>query len=603
MVKYLKDIFPVDLLCVGCMSFDKSAGICKKCGFNENDYHILPHHLPLRTILNGKYLVGKVLGEGGFGITYLGWDLYLDLKIAIKEYYPAGFVTRENTYGNTVTPYAGEKNIFFQNGKEKFIEEAKRLAKFYTLAGIVLVKDFFLENGTAYIVMEYVEGETLKQYLQRTGGRVSANLLFELMKPLMESLMVIHKAGLIHRDISPDNIMLTKDGKVKLLDFGAARDFFDSGNRSISVMLKPGYAPEEQYRSRGVQGPWTDIYALCATMYKAITGVTPDESSERLRGDNLKSPSQLGIPLLPYQEAALMKGMAVLQEDRFQTVDDLYNALFGMQTDTSKLVNNTLAANENLTDTLSVNWVEAASIQSSPIMPLSADALDNAFYPVSDQMESKSLLYKASRVRLAKNDKSSTGLMVSCYIIAIISVLVGFLLSFMFYDGPYPFHEILYYMPFQTVFACILIYVICRKLKKRNIRLLSAFSHVFRSLLLIDVLFCIYAGYIIFDYLYLHKKMAYLRIYIDTQQPMPFLLHTLVIVLLSTLPFLFYFNIISFRLFRNRSNEAIPQLSKSIRRKIMLVYLIYVVICILAIRFGLQIYENDLSGKSLFAPM
>jgi len=570
------------------MSFENNAGICKKCGFIESEYHISPHHLPPRTILNGKYLVGRVLGEGGFGITYLGWDLNLDLKIAIKEYYPSGFVTRENSYGNTVTPYAGEKNAFFQNGKEKFIDEAKRLAKFYSLEGIVLVKDFFLENATAYIVMEYVEGETLKQYLQRSGGRVQASFLFELMKPLMESLMVIHKAGLIHRDISPDNIMLTKDGKVKLLDFGSARDFDDSGKKSISVMLKPGYAPEEQYRSRGVQGPWTDIYALCATMYKAITGVTPDESSERLRTDNLKSPTQLGIPMLPHQEAALMKGMAVHAENRFQTVDDLYDALFGMQRDLSKPGKSVLADNENLTLNLSVNWVQAASIQSGTITPLEANTLDNAFYPAADQMEGISLLYKANRLRPSKNDKVSRGLMISCYIIAFISLLVGFLLSYMFYDGPYPVNEILYYMPFQTVFACILIYVICRKLKKRNIRLRSAFSHVFRSLLIINVLFCIYTGYIFYDYLYIHSKLDYFKLYMDSKQQMPFVLCTLIIVLISILPFYFYFNIISFRLVRNRSNEINPQISKSVWRKIMLVYLLFIVLCILTIRIGMQ---------------
>jgi len=310
------------------MSIKYSDGICPNCGFDEKNHQLSPHHLPVRTILNGKYLIGRVLGEGGFGITYLGWDLNLDLKIAIKEYYPTGFVTRENTTTNTVTPFTGEKNQFFQSGREKFIEEAKRLAKFYSLPGIVSIKDFFLENGTAYIVMEYVDGETFKQYLASMGGKIPAEQMFEMMKPLMKSLIEIHKVGIIHRDISPDNIMITKEGNIKLLDFGAARDFADSGNKSLSVMLKPGYAPEEQYRSRGVQGPWTDIYALCATMYKAITGATPDESSERLRHDELKKPSELGIRILLQQEAVLMKGMAVFQEERFQSISELSSVLY-----------------------------------------------------------------------------------------------------------------------------------------------------------------------------------------------------------------------------------------------------------------------------------
>ncbi len=318
----------IEHLCMGCMREKDNDDPCPYCGLQEQSYLVAPHHLPLRSILNGKYLAGKVLGEGGFGITYLGWDLNLDLKIAIKEYYPTGFVTRENTVTATVTPYTGEKTEFFTEGRDKFVNEAKSLAKFYTLPGIVSVKDFFLENGTAYIVMEFVEGETLKQRLLQSGGKLPAAQVLEMMKPLMRSLEEIHKAGIIHRDISPDNLMITKEGNVKLLDFGAARDFEDSGNKSLSVMLKPGYAPEEQYRSRGKQGPWTDVYALCATIYRAIAGVTPDESIERMQNDQVKTPFQLGISIASHEETALFKGMAVMQKDRYQNIAELYKALY-----------------------------------------------------------------------------------------------------------------------------------------------------------------------------------------------------------------------------------------------------------------------------------
>jgi serine/threonine protein kinase/membrane protein DedA with SNARE-associated domain len=320
----------VDQLCMGCLASKDNEGICPMCGFDENNYQSSLHHLPLRTILNGKYFIGRVLGEGGFGITYLGWDLNLDLKVAIKEYYPVGFVTRENTTTNTVAPYIGEKTEFFQNGRKKFVDEAKRLAKFYALPGIVSIKDFFLENGTAYIVMEYVEGETLKNYLSRMGGKLPAEMIFDLMKPLLNSLIEIHKVGIIHRDISPDNIMITKEGNLKLIDFGAAREYTNSGNRSLSVMLKPGYAPEEQYRSRGVQGPWTDIYALCATIYKTITGITPEESIERVYHDELKKPSELGYKINPHQEDAIMKGMAILQNSRYTSIKELYNTIYDL---------------------------------------------------------------------------------------------------------------------------------------------------------------------------------------------------------------------------------------------------------------------------------
>ena len=317
-----------DHLCINCMREKPDNGVCPFCGFDEAQYEPSPHHLPPRTILGGKCLIGRVLGEGGFGITYMGWDLNLDLKLAIKEYYPTGYVTRAGTTSNTVTPFRGEKTEFFATGRSRFINEAKTLAKFYTLPGIVSVRDFFLENGTAYIVMEFVEGETLKQRLSRVGGKMAPGEVFELMRPLLRSLAEMHASGLIHRDISPDNIMITPENNIKLIDFGAARDYLDSGNRSLSVMLKPGYAPEEQYFARGQQGPWTDIYALCATIYRAITGITPPESVERLLHDELTAPSALGVPLSPAQEAALLRGLAVSHEERWQTVPALVKELY-----------------------------------------------------------------------------------------------------------------------------------------------------------------------------------------------------------------------------------------------------------------------------------
>jgi len=307
---------------------------CPVCGYDEATQELPPHILRPRTILNGKYLIGKVLGQGGFGITYIGWDLNLGIKVAIKEYYPSGFVSRETTsVGNaTVQPFTGSQGDFFLKGREKFINEARTLAKFFALPGIVSIKDFFQENGTAYISMEFIDGQTLKDYLSQMGGRLPAGQIFEMMKPVMSSLAEIHNAGLIHRDISPDNIMISKEGQMKLLDFGAARDFSDSGNKSMSIMLKPGFAPEEQYRTRGVQGPWTDVYALSATIYRCITGVTPEESVERTRRDEVRPPSMLGVAIDPAQEAALMRGMAVLQEYRFQNVSELYASLYGQQT-------------------------------------------------------------------------------------------------------------------------------------------------------------------------------------------------------------------------------------------------------------------------------
>lgn len=318
----------IEKLCMGCMSkVENKAVPCPHCGWQDNQQELSPHQLPPQTILNGKYLLGRVLGEGGFGITYLGWDLNLDMKVAIKEFYPTGFVTRETTHTSTVTPFSGDKREAYSSGLDKFVGEAKSLAKFYNLPGIVSVKDFFKENGTAYIVMEYIEGITLKQYLQKEGGRLPVYQVLEWVKPLIISLSQMHASNIIHRDISPDNIMITPEGNLKLLDFGAARNISTDGAKSLSVLLKPGYAPEEQYRTRGSQGPWTDVYALCATIYKAITGETPPESMERMHEDSLVPPSRMDIPLTEVQESVLIKGLAVLQKNRYQNMGELYEGL------------------------------------------------------------------------------------------------------------------------------------------------------------------------------------------------------------------------------------------------------------------------------------
>ncbi len=314
--------------CMGCMKEYGGEGACPHCGFDISEYEPALHHLTPGTILNGKYILGKVLGEGGFGISYLGWDLNLNHKVAIKEFYPSSYVTRQAMYTPEVTMLTGNHQEFYQKGLDKFIEEARVLAKFSGLQGIVQVRDYFQENGTAYIVMEFAEGQTLKKVLDNSGGRLPADQVFEMMRPVIESLSEVHKKGLIHRDISPDNMIADADGNVKLLDFGAARNYISEEEKSLSVVLKPGYTPEEQYRSRGEQGPWTDVYALCATMYRAITGERPTESLDRLNKDDLRKPSSYGIVIEEQQEAVLMKGLAIDKKDRFDSMEELQNALY-----------------------------------------------------------------------------------------------------------------------------------------------------------------------------------------------------------------------------------------------------------------------------------
>ncbi|MDD6588579.1 MAG: DUF6273 domain-containing protein, partial [Anaerobutyricum hallii] len=241
---------------------------------------------------------------------------------------PQGIVTRNIEYEDTVTvTLVGEKENY-DKGKERFLKEAQTMAMFSKDKGIVKALDFFEINNTAYIVMEYLEGVTLKQYL-RENERIDAEDLVELLVPLIEALDEIHSQGLIHRDISPDNIMVLPDGRIKLMDFGAARDYTEFGEKSLSIVLKPGYAPPEQYQTHGVQGPWTDIYALCATMYKCITGENPPDAIDRLVDDYLKKISAFGITVSPQIEKAIIKGMSVAAKDRYQNVGDFCEDLYG----------------------------------------------------------------------------------------------------------------------------------------------------------------------------------------------------------------------------------------------------------------------------------
>lgn len=289
------------------------------------------YSLQRNTGLIGRYVIQKVLGQGGFGITYLGIDKLYGNKVAIKEYYPQKIAMRKAQYEDVVTVTSIEEKNNYNKGKKRFLDEAQVMARFNKNEGIVKILDFFEANNTAYIVMEYLEGITLKQYLGKYGVIQFRNLI-EMMLPLLEALIEIHSQGLIHRDISPDNIMVQHNSKLKLMDFGAARDYTESGNKSLTVILKPGYAPPEQYQTHGVQGPWTDIYALCATIYKCLTGITPPDAIARVMDDKFKEPDQLDGKLSPDIKKILWKGMNIFPEERYQDIvefgEDVCDALF-----------------------------------------------------------------------------------------------------------------------------------------------------------------------------------------------------------------------------------------------------------------------------------
>ena len=301
-------------------------GICSSCGYdNRKNKEGHPLALPAGSILYGRYIVGKVLGQGGFGITYLAQDYLSKELVAIKEFFPESMVTR--TGRTTVVPFAGERSEHFGYGRDTFLNEAKTMAEFIGNDSVVQVYSYFEENGTGYFVMEYVEGQNLQEYARKYYGRIPWNTIMDLMLPIMDALSLVHEKGIIHRDVTPDNIYIQKNGSVKLLDFGAARHSLGNVSRSLDVVLKHGFAPKEQYQRHGRQGPYTDVYSVAATIYYAITGVRPDDAIERLDEDNLPLPSTLGAKITIEQENVLLKGLAVRAEDRYCTMRDFSNAL------------------------------------------------------------------------------------------------------------------------------------------------------------------------------------------------------------------------------------------------------------------------------------
>lgn len=319
--------------CLNCMNlFDETYGVCPHCGFIPGTPPKEAYHLYPGTILRGRYMVGTTVGFGGFGITYRAWDLTLDKKVAIKEFYPNGIVNRVPGQREVIV-YSGNRADEFQNGKARFLAEARNMARFNTHPNIVNVYEFFEENNTAYIAMEFLDGMSYKQYIASQGGRVPVPVAVNVVLSVLDALKEIHKVKIIHRDVSPDNIFMvpvepgSTNYKVKLIDFGAAR--FSSGEeeKTLSIILKPGYAPPEQYRSRSKQGPWTDIYAVGAVFYRSITGKMPEESVNRMVEDHLAPPNTL-VPDLPqYLNDSILRAMALNQELRFQNVDQFREAI------------------------------------------------------------------------------------------------------------------------------------------------------------------------------------------------------------------------------------------------------------------------------------
>lgn len=313
--------------CLNCMEiYDERFGVCPHCGFIPGTPPKEAYHLHPGMLLADRYTIGTVLGFGGFGITYRAWDRVLEKMVAIKEYYPNGIVNRIPGKSEIII-YSGERASEFQKGKERFLAEARNMARFSTHPNIVNVYAFFEANNTAYIVMEFLDGISFKQYIKDQGGRIEVNVAVEVALSVLDALKEIHRAKIIHRDISPDNIFICEGGVIKVIDFGAARFSTGDEEKTMSIILKPGYAPPEQYRSKSRQGPWTDIYAVGAVLYRAVTGVMPEESVNRMVEDTMKSPRELAPELPENLDKCIMRAMALNQELRFQNVSQFEEAL------------------------------------------------------------------------------------------------------------------------------------------------------------------------------------------------------------------------------------------------------------------------------------
>ncbi|MBQ1490626.1 MAG: serine/threonine protein kinase [Blautia sp.] len=313
------------MICIYCLQEKGSEDQCPYCGNKDSDYHVEKYHLPPRTILQNRFEIGRVLGEGGFSITYLCLDRTAGRPVAIKELYIHKVVTRENSLSVRLMDEKKYGN-YFLGCRKMFIQEAETLRILQDKSGIVNIYGYFEQNNTVYLVMEYLDGMDLKTYLEKYEGSITYREAFETLRPVMRSLRELNRKGIIHRDIAPDNIHRLSNGKMKLMDFGSAKNLaMDDGQ--VILTVKEGYAPYEQYVRNYQVGAWMDVYAMAATYYRCITGVVPQRSPDRMQKDLVVWPREMGIPIPEELEEVLKKGMALSVQDRYKSMQEFYDAM------------------------------------------------------------------------------------------------------------------------------------------------------------------------------------------------------------------------------------------------------------------------------------
>lgn len=419
--------------CFYCMEeYDEELDvICPFCGNDVISPMNDSHCLSTGSVLKQRYVLGRVLGDGGFGITYIGYDKALKRKVAVKEFFPNECATRQS--GDTqVTPLSGERGERYMNGLKSFQEEAQRLATLGSIEGVVNVYDVFADNGTAYIVMEYLSGDTVAQMVEKNKS-LGFGRTMNIIIPVLRSLVKIHKAGVIHRDISPQNIIRTKEGKIVLIDFGASRQNSITMSKSVSIILKQGYAPIEQYDNKHGQNAATDVYAVAATMYYMLTGVTPDFANSRLLSDTLLPVSELKEGLPPQLDGFLKKALAVRPEERTQTAQEFLDQLmtlrdFKKESAKKKSKNPEKVVTQHMPKGQWKSYVGNANVDG-------VSPADREYQPTVITIDRVPLVPQTENVEPAEEPKKKTKVSASLVVTTILAVIVlGALVTVAFLD-------------------------------------------------------------------------------------------------------------------------------------------------------------------------
>ncbi len=329
-------LFPRKVLCLHCMDGFVVKGRCTRCGRPATDAERSPDALPFGCQLNGRYQIGRVLGHGGFGITYLAWDYRGRRRVALKELYPSRMERSPDGQSVVVSP---ELQPFFQHAKKRFVDEARVISSLRREPAIVNIYDYFETNNTTYYAMEFLEGADLQHVFIQNKGVMTWQQLEKPVESVMQGLAILHGHGLIHRDISPDNIFICSNGDTKLIDFGSVRRE-DAGH--FTAFLKDVYAPPELFLTNGNQGFWTDTFSLCATLYYLLSrGTLPSKVYERSASlkssgkDSLVPLSAFNPSAPPRVVEAIMYGLNLDDTKRFRSIDEMHAALFGVSRQSS----------------------------------------------------------------------------------------------------------------------------------------------------------------------------------------------------------------------------------------------------------------------------